>query len=169
MLNKRIEKIINEQINAETYSSYLYLAMSAYCSELGLAGFANWLKIQAKEELFHADFMFNYLIERNGRVVLESIEKPPVQWNNVIEIFEETLKHEQYISSRINDILNAALEEKDHATASFYKWFIDEQVEEEATATDVLSKLKLTKAEGSALFFMDQEMQKRVFVQPMLK
>ena len=169
MLNKRIEKTINEQINTETYSSYLYLAMSAYCSELGLAGFANWLKIQAQEELFHSDFMFNYLIERNGRVVLDAIEKPPVEWNNIIEVFEEVLKNEQYISSRINNIVDVALEEKDHATASFYKWFLDEQVEEEATASDVLSKLKLTKGEGSALFFMDQEMQKRIFVQPILK
>jgi len=169
MLNQRIEKIINEQINAELYSSYLYLAMSAYCADLGLAGFANWLKIQVQEELAHVEFMFNYLIERNGRVVLETVEKPPVEWNNIIEVFEETLKHEQYISSRINNIVNVALEEKDHATASFYKWFLDEQVEEEATASDVLSKLKLTKAEGSALFFMDQEMAKRVFVQPVLK
>lgn len=169
MFNKRIEKMINDQINAELYSSYLYLAMSAYCSELGLAGFANWLKIQAQEEMCHADFMFNYLIERNARVTLDAIQKPPVDWNNIIEVFEETLKHEQYVTSRINDILNAALEEKDHATASFYKWFIDEQVEEESTASDVLSKLKLTKAEGAALFYLDQEMQKRVFVQPVIK
>jgi len=169
MVNQKIEKIINEQINAEMYSSYLYLAMSSYCANLGLAGFANWLKIQAKEELSHADFMFNYLIERNGRVVLDTIEKPPLDWKNVIDIFEETFKHEQYISSRINNILTVALEENDHATASFFKWFIDEQVEEEATAADVLSKLKLTKAEGAALFFMDQELAKRVYVQPMLK
>ena len=169
MFNEKIEKLINEQINAEMYSSYLYLAMSSYCADLGLAGVSNWLKIQAKEELCHADFMFNYLIERNGRVVLDAIAKPPSTWENVIEIFEETLKHEQYVTSRINNILTVAMEEKDHATASFYKWFIDEQVEEEATASDVLNKLKLTKAEGAALFFMDQEMLKRVFVQPMLK
>lgn len=169
MFNEKIEKIINEQINAEMYSSYLYLAMSSYCADLGLVGFSNWLKIQAKEELSHADFMFNYLIERNGRVVLEAIEKPPLDWKNIIEVFEETLKHEQYISSRINNIVTLAMDEKDHATASFFKWFIDEQVEEEATASDVLNKLKLTKAEGAALFFMDQEMLKRVFVQPMLK
>jgi ferritin len=132
-------------------------------------GFASWMKIQAQEELYHAQFFFDYVIERGGKVALEQIRKPKHEWSNLIEVFEETLGHERHISSRINDIASLAIEEKDHASASFLKWFIDEQVEEEASAEDMLNKLKMTKAEGAALFFLDQEAQKRVFVQPVLK
>jgi ferritin len=169
MLNEKIEKAINEQINEELYSSYLYLSMAAYCANLGLMGFASWMNIQVQEELNHAKFFFDYVAERGGRVSLEQIRKPKHEWANIIEVFEETLGHEKHISSRINDIATLALEEKDHATASFLRWFIDEQVEEEASAEDMLNKLKLTKAEGAALFFLDQEAAKRVFVQPVIK
>ncbi|MDD3419761.1 MAG: ferritin [Candidatus Gastranaerophilales bacterium] len=169
MLNEKIEKAINEQINEELYSSYLYLSMAAYCAQNGLVGFANWMNIQVQEELNHAKFFFDYVIERGGKVALEQIRKPKHEWSNLIEVFEETLGHERHISSRINDIASLAIEEKDHASASFLKWFIDEQVEEEASAEDMLNKLKMTKAEGAALFFLDQEAQKRVFVQPVLK
>lgn len=166
MLNTKIQNAINEQINAELYSSYLYLAMSAYCSENGLSGFANWMKIQAQEELAHAQFFFDYVVEHGAHVDLKTIVQPKIEWNNIIEIFEKTLSHEQYVTSRINELMSLAIEEKDHATVSFLKWFIDEQVEEEATAGDILSKLKLSKGEGSVIFFMDQEAAKRTFVMP---
>lgn len=169
MLNEKVEKAINAQINEELFSSYLYLSMSAYCAEIGLAGFANWMKIQVQEELNHAQFLFNHLIERGGRVILERIEQPQFEWNNIIDVFEDTLKHEKHISAKINELVSLALEEKDHATVSFLGWFVDEQVEEESTADDLLSKLKLTKAEGSALFFLDQEAAKRVYVAPVVK
>lgn len=169
MLNKKIEQAINDQINEELYSSYLYLAMSAHFANLGLNGFANWMNIQVQEEMNHAKFFFDFVLERGGKINLEQIAKPKSEWSSVIEIFEETVAHEKYISSRINDIASLAIEEKDHATASFLRWFIDEQVEEEATAEDWLNKLKLTKAEGTALFFLDQEAAKRVFVQPVMK
>ena len=169
MLNEKIEKAITAQINEELYSSYLYLAMAAHLSNIGLNGFANWMNIQVQEEMNHAKFFFNFVLERGGKVNLEQIAKPPSEWENITQIFEETVKHEKYISSKINDIATLALEEKDHATASFLRWFIDEQVEEEATAEDWLNKLKLTKAEGTALFFLDQEAAKRVFVQPVMK
>lgn len=169
MLNKKIEKAINDQINEELYSSYLYLAMAAHLSNLGLNGFANWMNIQVQEEMNHAKFFFDFVLERGGKINLEQIAKPKSEWANITEIFEETVAHEKHISSNINDIASLAIEEKDHATASFLRWFIDEQVEEEATAEDWLSKLKLTKAEGTALFFLDQEAAKRVFVQPVMK
>lgn len=166
MLNTKIQNAINSQINAEIYSSYLYLAMSAYCAENGLSGFANWMKIQAQEELSHAQFFFDYVLEHGAHIELDAIEKPEVSWNSILEVFEKTLEHEKYVTSRINDLMTLSIEEKDHATASFLKWFIDEQVEEEATADDILSKLKLAKGEGSVVFFMDQEAAKRTFVMP---
>ncbi len=169
MLNPKIEKAINAQINEELYSSYLYLAMAAHLANIGLNGFANWMNIQVMEEMNHAKFFFDFVLERGGKVELNQIAKPPSEWDNITQIFEETVKHEKHISSRINDIVTLALEEKDHATASFLHWFVDEQVEEEATAEDWLNKLKLTKAEGTALFFLDQEAAKRVFVQPVMK
>lgn len=169
MLNKKIEQAINAQINEELFSSYLYLAMAAHLSNLGLNGFANWMNIQVQEEMNHAKFFFDFVLERGGKINFEQIAKPKTEWTSITEIFEETVAHEKHISSRINDIATLAIEEKDHATASFLRWFIDEQVEEEATAEDWLNKLKLTKAEGTALFFLDQEAAKRVFVQPVMK
>lgn len=169
MLNTKIQKAINDQINEELYSSYLYLAMAAHLSNIGLNGFANWMNIQVQEEMNHAKFFFDFVLERGGKIELDQIAKPKSEWANITEIFKETVAHEKHISSRINDIATLALEEKDHATASFLRWFIDEQVEEEATAEDWLNKLKLTKAEGTALFFLDQEAAKRVFVQPVMK
>ena len=119
MLNTKIQNAINSQINAEIYSSYLYLAMSAYCAENGLSGFANWMKIQAQEELSHAKFFFDYVLEHGAHIELDAIEKPEVSWNSILEVFEKTLEHEKYVTSRINDLMTLSIEEKDHATASF--------------------------------------------------
>lgn len=157
---------INAQINEELASSYIYLSMAAYLSDQGMDGFQNWMKTQVQEEMFHAQKFINYLEERGGRVVFEAIPKPQTEWKDVIDVFEETLKHERHITSCINNLMDKAMELRDHASISFLQWFIDEQVEEEASAEDMLNKLKLTGGKGNALFFMNQEAGKRTFTPP---
>jgi ferritin len=166
MLNKKIEKKINEQINEELFSAYLYLAMSAYCEDINLPGFANWMNVQFEEEQFHAKKFINYINERGGRVELEAIEKPQVKWDDMIDVFEETLKHEQHITSKINGMMDLAVNERDHATISFLNWYVDEQVEEENTADDILNRLKMIEGKGNGMLMLDKEMAARVFTAP---
>lgn len=166
MINQRVQKAINEQINAEFYSAYLYLSMSAYFDGENLSGLATWMNVQFQEEQFHALKFFNYLSERGGEVELEAIEKPKTTWENAIDVFEETLAHERVVTGLINNIMDVALEERDHATVSFLRWFIDEQVEEEATAEGILNQLKRIKGEGNGLFMIDKELGSRVFTAP---
>lgn len=163
MLNKRIEKLLNEQINAELYSAYLYLSMSSYFKSVNLNGFANWMKVQYEEEQAHAMKLYEYVYDRGGVVELMTIEKPKAEWTGIIEVFEETLKHEQWVTSSINNITSAAIEEKDHATVAMLQWFVDEQVEEEATVDDLLSQLKLIEGKGAGLFMLDREAKDRTF------
>jgi ferritin len=165
MLNKKIEKAINKQINAEIWSAYLYLSMSAYLEDKGLPGFANWMKNQWKEELAHAMKFFDYVNERSGRVVLEPIAKVPKEWKSPIHIMEETLKHEREVTSLINNLTDLAIKEKDHATNNLLQWFIAEQVEEEATVGDILNKLKMIEGKGHAMLMIDKELGSRVFVE----
>lgn len=169
MINEKMEKAFNTQINKELYSEYLYLSMSAYMQSIGLSGFANWMRVQAQEENFHAMAMFDYVLERGGKVKLEAIDAPPNNWNNVLEVFEETLAHEHYVTSLINALADVAEEVKDRAALAFIQWFITEQVEEEATDSDIVSKLKLINLNGDALFAMDKDMAARVFVPPVIK
>ena len=166
MLNKKIQKKINEQINEELFSAYLYLAMSAYCEDINLPGFANWMNVQFEEEQFHAMKFINYINERGGRVELEAIEKPQVIWDSMIDVFEATLQHEQHITSKINDIMDLAVKEKDHATISFLNWYVDEQVEEENTADGILNRLKMINGEGNGMLMLDKEMAARTFTAP---
>lgn len=166
MINQRVADAINAQINAEMYSAYLYLSMSAYFEEENLAGFANWMRIQFEEEQFHAMKFFNYLSERGGRVELEAIEKPKVSWDSIIEVFEETLEHERHVTSLINNLMDIAIEERDHATSSFLQWYIDEQVEEEAAAEGILTQLKFIGGQGNAVLMLDREMAARTFTPP---
>lgn len=166
MIKEKMEKAINEQINAELYSAYLYLSMSAYCEDQDLAGFANWMKVQAEEEQFHAMKLFNYLNERGGRVELETIEKPQIEWDNIIAVFEDTLDHERLITSKINKLMDIAIDIRDHASTSFLNWYIDEQVEEEAAAEELLKKLKLIGGEGNGMLMLDKELSTRVFTPP---
>jgi len=163
MISQRLEKELNEQINAEIYSAYLYLSMSSWFEAQNLPGFANWMKVQYEEEFAHAMKFFNYINERGGRVLLKTIEGPKTEWNNIIEVYEETLKHEQHVTSLINNLVNIAIEEKDHATNNFLQWFVEEQVEEEATATGILEELKMIDGKGHALLMIDREMRQRVF------
>lgn len=164
MISTKIQDAINEQINAELWSAYLYLSMSAYLEEENLPGFANWMKVQYQEETSHAMKFFDYLTERGGRVLLKPIKEVPTEWNGIIEVFEETLKHERLVSGLINELVNTAIEEKDHATNNFLQWFVAEQVEEEATAEDILNKLKMLEGKGPGLFMMDKDFAGRSFV-----
>lgn len=166
MINEKLEKEINKQINAEMYSAYLYLSMSAYLSSINLNGFANWMNIQYQEEMFHALKFFNYVIERGGKIELEAIEKPQAKWGGIIDIFENTKKHEQHISALINNLMSVAMDQKDHASVSFLTWFVDEQVEEEANVEEILQQLILVEGKGSGLFMLDREAKARVFVTP---
>lgn len=163
MSNKVLEKALNEQLNAELYSSYLYLSISAYFSDAGLAGFANWMRIQAQEERDHAMMFYDYIIERGGKVLLTEIAAPRTEWENPVAAFEQVLEHEQKVTSLINNLADLAISEKDHATNIFLQWFISEQVEEEASAKDVLSKLKLIGGEGNGMFSLDKDLAARVY------
>lgn len=168
MINEKLEKAVNEQINKELYSSYLYLSMASYLADLGLMGFANWMKIQVQEENAHAMGLYDYLIERGGTVELDAIAKPQTTWNNILNVFEATLEHEQYVTKSLNELADIADEVKDRAAASFLQWYIDEQVEEESTAGDIINKLKLINSDGNALFMMDKDMAARTFVAPVI-
>ncbi len=166
MLSKKVEKMINDQMNFEIYSGYIYLAMGAYMDSLDLPGFANWMKVQWQEEFFHAQKMYNYLLERGGRPVLTQVPAPPKDWKSVKAAFEHALEHEQIVTGRINDIMNAAIKENDHATRSFLNWYVDEQVEEEASVDAIIKKLKLMKESGHGMYMLDKELGSRTFTAP---
>jgi ferritin len=164
MLAKRIQTAIDEQINAEIWSAYLYLSMSAYFERQNLRGFANWMKIQWQEEVTHAIKFFDYVHSRGGQVSLKPIGAVPVDWKNAIETFNETLAHEQHVTALINNLANIAVEEKDHATNSMLQWFIAEQIEEEANAERILVQLKMIGDNGYGMLMLDRELATRVFV-----
>jgi ferritin len=166
MLGKKIEDAFNEQINWELYSGYLYLSMSAYFLSINLNGFANWMRVQALEELTHAMKFFDFINERSGRVALLEAKSPPKEWESPLGAFEDAYEHECFVSSRINDLVNLSLEEKDHASNNFLQWFVAEQVEEEASVDEVAQKLKIIGGDGGGLFMLDQELAQRVFTPP---
>ncbi len=162
MLSDKMVNAINEQINAEMYSAYFYLAMNAYFESKSLAGFSHWMRMQAQEEMLHAMKLYDYVNERGGQVVLAAIAKPPAQWNSPREVFDDVLAHEQKVTGLINNLMNIALDERDHASGGFLQWFIAEQVEEEANVGAVVDKLKLIGSDTSGLFVLDQELAKRL-------
>ncbi len=166
MLNKKMEQAINAQINAELYSSYLYLAMCAHFESVSLGGMATWMRMQAQEELFHAIKMYDFVHERGGKVTLSAIAKPPGQWKTPLAVFTAVLEHEQKVTGLINDLVNLALDERDHATNIFLQWFVTEQVEEEASASTIVDKLKLIGTDANGLFVLDNELGQRVFTPP---
>lgn len=163
MLKERVLKALNDQINAEQYSALMYLSMSAWFENKGLPGFANWMYVQYQEELTHADKIFKFVVERNGKVELKAIEQVPVEFDNIVAIVEKTLAHEQHVTELINNIVDISTEERDHATQSFLQWFVDEQVEEEANVTEILDSLRLIEGEakGNGLFMLDRELRLR--------
>ena len=166
MIGKKVEEAINRQINAELYSAYLYLSMNAYFHSVSLAGFANWMRVQALEEFTHADKFYGYLVSRGGRVELAAIAAPPAAWKSPLNAFEEVLKHEQKVTALINGLVDLSLKEKDHATGSMLTWFVDEQVEEESNADSLVGQLRLMGDSGHGLYLMDKELSARVFVPP---
>ena len=166
MINKKIEKIINEQINAELWSAYLYLSMSAWLEGQNLPGFANWMRIQWQEETAHAMKFFDYLNERGGSVKLTPIAKVPTEWKDVVEVFEETLKHERIVTDLIHKIADLAMEEKDHATYQMNQWFVEEQVEEEASAEAILEQVKMVAGHGHGILMIDRTLAERTFTDP---
>lgn len=165
-LSKRMEEALNKQINAEAFSGYLYMSMSAYFAAKNLMGFASWMKVQAQEETFHANKFYNYIIERGGRVNLTAIEGPRTEWESATDVFEATLEHERLVTSLINDLVTIAREENDRASEVFLHWFVNEQVEEEATADEWLGKVKMVESNPGALYFVDREAATRVFTPP---
>ena len=166
MVQKAMEKALNDQINAELYSAYLYLSMAAYLESRNLKGFANWMRVQVMEEQAHAKKFYDFLTARNGRVILSEIKAPPTGWESPLAAFEQVLEHEQLVTGRINDLVNLSVELGDHATNSFLKWFVDEQVEEEATADGIIQSLKLNENNPGGLFLIDKDLAQRTFVPP---
>lgn len=162
MLSPKIQDALNSQVNAEFFSSYLYLSMAAHFERSSLPGMATWMRFQAQEELGHALKIFSFINERNGHAILAEVEGPKTEWSSALEAFEDSYAHEQKISGLINDLANLAREEKDHATATFLQWFITEQVEEEASVSTVVDQLKLVGDNGVALFMVDGQLGQRV-------
>ena len=166
MICKNMEAALNEQLNKEMYSAYLYMSMSAYSTHIGLKGFANWFMVQYQEEMLHAMKLYDYINDQGGQVMLMAIDAPPTAFESPLDMFEKTLKHEQFVTKRINDLVDLAIKEKDHATNIFLQWFITEQIEEEANDNDVIAKLKLVGKKGDALLMLDKELAARVFTPP---
>jgi ferritin len=157
-LSKKIQDALNEQIKEEMASAYIYLAMAAYCESINLSGFARWMQAQSNEELAHAMKFYGYIHERGGRVVFEALEQPPAEYNGPVDVFEKTLAHEQYITGRIHNLYALATEEKDYASLGLLQWFVDEQVEEESTAGEILDTLKMIGDKGQALYMLDRQL-----------
>ncbi len=168
MIHEKMEKAFNEQINKELYSEYLYLSMQAYFERLNLKGFVNWMQVQVQEEHAHALGMFDYLNQRGGTVILDSIDKPETDWESPLAVFEHVLEHEEYVTSRINALMDVAEEVKDRAAMSFLNWYLKEQVEEEDNVGNVLATLKLIGDDKKALLMLDKELAARTYVAPVI-
>ncbi len=161
MLNEKVQKAMNEQIKNELYSGYLYLSMSAYFEASNLPGFARWMRLQAEEEQEHALRFFDFVHDRGGRVVLQAIDQPPAEFESPSAVFELTLEHERKVTGLIHGLYALALQEKDYASQVMLQWFIDEQVEEEKNAEQIVAKLKMVGQQGQALAMLDRQLGER--------
>ncbi|MBC6936915.1 MAG: ferritin [Chloroflexi bacterium] len=161
MLSEKMQAALNAQINMEFFASYQYLAMAAYFESENLMGFANWMHMQSQEENMHAMKFYNYINDRRGRVTLQALDMPKTAWSSPLEAFEDALKHEQKVTAKINALVDLAIQESDHATNSFLKWFVDEQVEEEANVDAVIQDLKRIGSASQGLFMLDRELAQR--------
>lgn len=166
MLSEKIQDAMNEQINAELFSSYLYLSMSAYFEAQNFTGMARWMRVQAQEEVVHAMKFFDFINERGGRVVLDTIETPQTEWESPTIAFEAAYAHEQKVTRLINDLVDVAESERDRASMNFLQWYVDEQVEEEASVDEIVNKLKMFGSAPQALYMIDRELQQRSFAAP---
>ncbi len=166
MLDEKMLKELNQQIQEETYSGYLYLAMAADLEVKGYKGFATWLRVQAREEKIHADIFYNYIIDRQGNVELLEIKKPLIEWKSPLDAFNAAYKHEQHITARISHMMKVARELSDHATERVLDWFVDEQVEEEANTSEAVQQLEIAGDQAQAVLMLDREMGTRAFTVP---
>ncbi len=166
MISEKMTAAFNKQIKDEMYSSNLYLSMVAYFEEIGLKGFANWMRVQVQEENAHAMGLFDYLISRDGRVIIDAIDKPAFEWSCALDCFEAVYKHEQHVTSLINALIDVAEAERDRAAVSFLQWYLKEQVEEEANCSEICAKLRLIGDDKHALLLIDQELAARTYVAP---
>ncbi|WP_299980434.1 ferritin [Desulfobacula sp.] len=166
MISQKLQDAINYQINRELFSEYYYLSMASYFNSTGLSGFENFFLIQVEEERFHAMKMYNFINERGGRVFLKAIEAPKTKFESALEVFELAYEHEKLVSKLINDLMDLAIKENDHAAKNHLNWFVDEQVEEEASMDTIVNKLKLIGSEGHGLLMLDNELAQRVFTPP---
>lgn len=161
MLSETMQSAFNNQLNAEMFSANLYLSMAAYFESINLRGFAHWLEVQAEEEMGHAKRIYTYINDRRGRAWIRGIESPQGVWNSPLEVFEHVLKHEQYITASINKLMEMATLEKDTASQVFLHWFINEQVEEEKNADEIIQQLKMIGSSSGALLMLDRHLGKR--------
>jgi ferritin len=162
MISPKIEEALNEQLNREMYSAYLYMSMSAHCNATGLKGFANWFMVQYHEEMVHAMKIYEYILRQAGHIRLKTIQEPPGHFTTPLEMFEKTLEHERYITRSINERMDLAIAEKDHATQFFLQWYVNEQVEEEENDNDIIAQLKLIGDNPQGLMMLDRELSARV-------
>lgn len=161
MIKKSVEEAINKQIMNEFYSAYLYLSMAAYCETINLGGFASWMRSQYEEERGHALRLFDFLLDRDGKVKLQAIDQPPSEFDSPRKIFEEVLSHEIQVTKMINNLYERALKENDYPTQVEMQWFITEQVEEEKTAADILEQIKMAGSDNTALMMIDRDLGSR--------
>ena len=161
MINKTMQDAMNEQINKELFSSYLYLSMAAYFEDKNLPGFANWMRIQADEEREHAMKFYDFILERGGRVELKAIEAPQSEWGSTLEVVEEVAAHEGKVTASIYELYELALAEKDYPAQVMLQWFITEQVEEESSAAGIVASLKMIEARETAVLHLDHQLSKR--------
>jgi ferritin len=161
VLGKAVEDAMNEQIKNEVFSAYQYLSMAAFCEAENLPGFAHWMRAQAREETEHAMKFYDFILDRNGRVVLQGIDGPLVEFGSPLEVFEKALEHERRVTAMINDLYGLAARENDYASQTFLQWFVTEQVEEEKNAGDVVETLRMVGDKSEALFLLDRELGQR--------
>lgn len=166
MISKKMIQALNKQINNEIYSAYLYLSMSSFTTFIGLKGAANWFMVQYQEEMLHAMKLYDYVNSQGEHVQLAAIPAPPTEFGTLLSMFEQTLKHEQFITKCINDLMDQAVKEKDHATQIFLQWFVTEQIEEEGNDNDIIARLKLVGDSTQGLMMVDRDLATRVFTPP---
>ena len=169
MISEKMQNALNNQINEELFSAYLYYAMSAYFHDVNLNGFAQWMKAQATEEMAHVVRLYNHIINRDGRVEFMAIKEPQKEWESALAAFQAAYDHECYITRKIHDLVNIAGEEKDHAARTMLEWFVEEQVEEEATVKEIVDQLKLMGDSGSVMYMLDREMKQRPVTMPAMQ
>lgn len=166
MLSKKMSQALNKQLNNELYSAYLYLAMSSYTTHIGLKGAANWFMVQYQEEMAHAMKFYAYINSRGQHAQLDAIAAPPIEYGTLLSMFEQTLQHEQFITKCINDLMDQAVKEKDHASQIFLQWFVTEQIEEEGNDNDIIAQLKLVGNSPQGLMMIDRDLATRAFTPP---